>query len=368
MADTINVGIIGCGNIMAQYVKGIRMFDVLNLIACADLDVERAKARAAEFGIPQADSVESLLGDPNVQLVINLTVPQAHAEVSLAILAAGKHVYSEKPLALLREEGQKILAAAREKKLLVGCAPDTFLGGGLQTARKLIDDGQIGRPVAATAFMMSHGPESWHPNPFFYYQPGGGPMFDMGPYYLTALIHLLGPVKRVSGSTQVSFTERTATSKHHPNVKIPVEVHTHVTGLMDFEKGAVGTIITSFDVWGHHMPPIEIYGSDGSLSVPDPNMFGGKVLLHRYDTNNWQEIPLTHDSQMVRGIGPADMAMALCFGRPHRATGELAYHVLDIMHAFHDSSETGNHINLNSTCAQPAPLPAGMKMGELDRA
>jgi predicted dehydrogenase len=366
VAGTLNIGIIGCGNIFPQYIRGCRLFDILNIVACADLDLERSRARAAEFHIPRAVSVDELLADPSIEIVINLTVPQAHAQVSRDILNAGKHVYSEKPLALNRDEGASILRLAQANELLLGCAPDTFLGGGIQTCRKLIDEGAIGTPVAATAFMCIHGHESWHPNPEFYYQPGGGPMFDMGPYYLTALINLLGPVRRVSASTRKSFPVRERKRNDGQQVRIEVEVPTHIAGTMDFASGAVGSMITSFDTWQHHLPIIEIYGSDGSLSVPDPNIFGGKVFLTESDSKVWEEVPLSHSDKVGRGIGVADMAYALRLGRAHRASGELAYHVLDLMQSFHESSDQDRHIPVQSVCAQPEPLPAGIEIGTLD--
>ncbi len=362
---TSKVGIIGCGNISNAYFKGCDAFEILEVVACADIDLDRAKAKGEEHGV-KAMSVDELLADPDIDIVINLTIPAAHADVSLLALEAGKNVHAEKPFALTRKDGLKVLAKAKEKDLLVGCAPDTFLGGGLQTCRKLIDDGWIGEPVAATAFMLSHGPEAWHPNPDFFYKVGGGPMFDMGPYYLTALVHLLGPVKRVTGSARISFPERVATSEALFGHKIEVEIPTHVTGIMDFASGAIGTLITSFDVWSHNLPRIEIYGSEGSLSVPDPNTFGGPVMVRRAGEKDWSEIPLTHSDKVARGIGVADMAYALQSGRPHRASGQLAYHVLDLMHAFHDSSSTGRHVKLKSTVKRPAPLPMGLLAGQLD--
>jgi predicted dehydrogenase len=243
---------------------------------------------------------------------------------------------------------------------LVGGAPDTFLGGGIQTCRKLIDDGWVGKPIASTAFMTCHGHESWHPDPEFYYQYGGGPMFDMGPYYLTALINLMGPVSRVTGSTRITFDKRTITSAPKNGKEIVVEVPTHVAGVLDFTNGAIGTIITSFDVWHAELPRIEIYGTEGTLSVPDPNTFGGPVLLRRYDQKEWKEIPLSHEySENSRGIGLADMAIALQTGRKHRASGELAFHVLDIMQGIHDASDQGIHYSPISTCERPEALPQG---------
>jgi predicted dehydrogenase len=235
------------------------------------------------------------------------------------------------------------------------------MGAGIQTCRKLIDDGWIGEPIGATAFMASRGHESWHPDPEFYYEFGGGPMLDMGPYYLTALINLIGPIKRVTGSARITFPERIITSAPKYGCRITVETPTHIAGVMDFENGAVGTIITSFDVWAAQLPKIEIYGADGSLSVPDPNSFGGPVYVRRKGASQWNEIPLTHGfSENSRGIGLADMAYALLSGRQHRANGDMAYHVLDVMYGFLDASESSRHYEVPSTCKRPSPLPMGL--------
>ncbi len=367
MDAKVKVGILGCGNIFPQYIKGCRSFNVLEVVACADLDVSRARARADEFGVPKAYSPEELLADPDVQIVVNLTVPQAHLQTNLDAIAAGKNVHAEKPFALKREDGRRILDTAAAKGVLVGGAPDTFMGGGLQTCRKLIDDGWIGQPVAATAFMMSHGPESWHPNPDFFYKFGGGPLFDMGPYYLTALVSLLGPVRRVTGSARASFPERIATSQALFGHRIGVDVPTHVAGVLDFENGPVATLVMSFDVWAAQLPRIEIYGSEGTLSVPDPNTFGGPVRIRRAGSDEWNDVPLTHSASVGRGIGPADMAYALLSGRPHRASGQLAHHVLDIMESIYDASSSGTHVQLQSTVERPAPLPLGLLAGTLDQ-
>jgi predicted dehydrogenase len=367
MDNRVKVGIIGTGNIFRAYVKGCRAFDLLEIAACADIDRVRAEQKAEEFAIPCVYTVEGLLADPEIQIVVNLTIPKAHAEVSLAVIRSGKHVYSEKPLAVTREEGWKIVTAAQEKGVRVGCAPDTFLGGGQQTCRKLIDDGWIGTPVAAVAFMASHGPEGWHPNPDFFYQVGGGPMFDMGPYYLTALINLLGPVKRATGSTRISFPERIATSEQHRGRRLAVEVPTHVAGVLDFENGVVGMLMTSFDVWSANLPRIEVYGAEGSLSVPNPNIFGGPVLVRRAGADGWTQVPHTHSADVDRGIGVADLAYAIAYNRPQRASGEMAYHVLDIMHAFEEASTQGRHIDMVSHCSRPAPLPMDLMPGEMDK-
>jgi predicted dehydrogenase len=354
----VNVGVIGCGNISGIYLEAGRKFSILNIVACADIDLARAQAQAEKYGVPKACSPAELLADPSIEVVVNLTVPGAHAEVALAALEAGKSVYNEKPLAIEREDAQRMLALAESKGLRVGCAPDTFLGGGLQTCRALIDSGVIGAPVAATAFMLGHGPEGWHPNPDFFYQRGAGPMFDMGPYYLTALTTLLGPVRRVTGSAQISFAERTITSQPLHGTVIKVNTATHVAGVLDFASGPVATLVTSFDVWAAEVPRIEIYGALGSLSLPDPNTVGGPVRVRLAGEKEWREVPIAHGyTANSRGLGVADMAYALRIGRAHRANGTLAYHVLDLMHAFHDASREGRHIELASTCERPAALP-----------
>jgi predicted dehydrogenase len=291
--------------------------------------------------------------------VLNLTTPKAHVEVGLAALQAGKNLYSEKPLGIALAQGKALLDAGKARNLRIGCAPDTFLGGGLQTCIHLMNQGAIGVPVAATAFMAGHGHENWHPDPDFYYQPGGGPLFDMGPYYLTALISMLGPVRRVTGSARITFPERVITNASTPRYGTTIKVNTptHIAGVLDFANGAVGALLMSFDVWWHHLPVIEIYGTEGTLSVPDPNTFSGPVRLRRANDAAWQEIPLTHAyTANSRGIGLLDMAYAMLAKRPHRASGELAYHVLDIMEALHTASSEGQHIELKSQCEPPEPL------------
>jgi predicted dehydrogenase len=367
MDKKVKIGIVGCGNISRIYLEQSRTFDILEVKAVADVDAERAKSKAEEHNVPCVYTLDQMMEDPEIEIVVNLTPPSAHAEVGLRALKAGKSVYNEKPLAIFREEAHKMNKLAAEKGLLVGCAPDTFMGAGLQTCRKLIDDGAIGEPVAATAFMLGHGPERWHPDPEFFYKVGGGPMFDMGPYYLTALISLMGPVKRVAGITRISFPEREIGSEPKRGTKIQVETPTHVTGLLEFSSGPVGTIITSFDVWRANLPRIEIYGSEGTLSVPDPNTFGGPVVLWKPDSKEGEEIELLPiRARNSRSLGVADMAHALQSGRRHRASGEMAYHVLDIMHTIHDSALQGRHIEMASTCAQPEPMPVGLPESVLD--
>jgi predicted dehydrogenase len=363
----VQVGLIGCGNISGIYLENAARLAAIRVVACADLRPERAAAQARAHGVPRACPPDELLADPQVQIVLNLTIPAAHGEVARAALQAGKSVYNEKPLALTRADGRALLAAAAQRGRRVGCAPDTVLGAGLQTARQLIDRGTIGTPVAATACMVCHGHEGWHPDPEFYYQPGGGPLFDMGPYYLTALVTLLGPVRRVCGATRRSFATRTISSAPRRGQVIDVQVPTHVAGVLEFAAGPVATLVTSFDIWHAQLPLLEVYGAEGSLSVPDPNSFGGPVRLRRAAAADWEEVPLAFGySENSRGLGLADMAHAMHTGRPHRADGALAYHVLDVMHALHESARDGRHVELESTAARPAPMAPGLPPGTLD--
>jgi predicted dehydrogenase len=364
----VKFGIIGCGNISNAYFNATKKFPILQIAAVADIDLARAQAKAEEHGVSKALSPEQLLADPEIEVVINLTIPNAHYSVCKAALEAGKHVHVEKPLAITREQGKELVDLARVRGLRLGAAPDTFLGGGHQTCRKLIDDGWIGEPVAATAFMMGRGHESWHPAPEFYYKAGGGPMFDMGPYYLTALVNMMGPIQRATGSARVTFPERTITSQPLYGTKITVDVPTHVAGVMDFASGAVATIITSFDVYGAPVgAPITVFGTEGTLQVPDPNGFGGTVKVKTRRMKEFQEVPLTHGHQEnSRGIGAADIAYAIQTGRPHRANGDLGYHVLEAMWSFHDASDTGTHYTMKSTVERPAPLRSDLPDDVLD--
>ena len=366
-AQPVNIGVIGCGNISGIYFKNLSMLRATRIVACADLIHERAQAKADEYPGVRACSNAELWADPDIQIVVNLTTPGAHYDVCLQSLQAGKSVHVEKPLSITREQGRELVDLARARGLRVGGAPDTFLGGGLQTCRKLIDDGWIGEPIGATAFMLNHGHESWHPDPGFYYKVGGGPMFDMGPYYLTALTALIGPIRRVTGSARATFPTRTITSAAKYGTTVEVDVPTHIAGIIDFANGAIATIVTSFDVWGANLPPIEIYGTQGSLSVPDPNTFGGPVRVRRMGSKEWSEVPLTHGfADDSRGLAVADMARAIQSGRPHRASGDLAYHVLEAMHGFHDASTQGRHYEMQSRCERPAPLPLGLPKDDID--
>ncbi|MCS6859914.1 MAG: Gfo/Idh/MocA family oxidoreductase [Abditibacteriales bacterium] len=369
--DKVKVGVIGCGAISANYLKNARNFPILEVVACADLIPERAEERAKEFNVPKVCSVEELLADDAIDIVLNLTVPKAHAPVALQAIAAGKHTYSEKPFGVNREEGLAVLEAAQEKGVRVGCAPDTFLGAGIQTARKVIDEGGIGRPLAFTAFMLSRGVESWHPNPEFYYEVGGGPMFDMGPYYLTALLNLLGPIKRISGAATIAIPVRTITVPNHPRLgkQITVETPDHICGTIEFENGCVGTIMTSFAIMHgvyERQFPIVIYGEEGALKVPDPNGFDGAVQIRRAGDEDWQDVPHAFLTGYGRSVGVADMAHAIRSGRPHRCSAEQAFAVLDAMQGFLDSARDGQAYTPLSQYERLAPMPAHLPFGVLD--
>jgi predicted dehydrogenase len=363
----VKVGLVGSGFISGIYLENSKILKSFDVVSCSDLIPERAEARAKEYGVLKVCSTEEIMVDPDIEIVLNLTTPVGHYPLAKQAIEAGKSVYNEKPLSIDLADGKELVDLAKENGVLLGGAPDTFLGGGIQTCRKLIDDGVIGDPVAVTAFMTCPGHESWHPDPEFYYKKGGGPMFDMGPYYLTALVNLVGPIRQVKASTKISFPERTITSEPKNGTKIKVDVPTHVAGIMDFHNIATGTIITSFDVWGAKLPWIEVYGTRGSLSVPDPNTFDGPVRVYTVEDKEWKDVPLTHGyTANSRGIGVADMAYAIRSGRPHRANGDLTYHVLEVMHAFHTASDNKKTVALESTAERPAPLPIGLTKGLLD--
>lgn len=365
MSEKLKVGVVGCGNISPAYFKAAKTFEDIEIVSCTDMNMDAANEKAEEFGV-KAVTVDEIMADPEISIILNLTTPQAHVEVNLQALEAGKHVHCEKPFALDRDGGKKVLALAKEKGLMTGCAPDTFLGGGIQTVRKAIDDGWIGQPLSGTAFMMCGGHESWHPNAGFYYLKGGGPMLDMGPYYITALVNLLGPAKSVMAYTKMNFKERTATSEALYGQVLPVEVPTHYSGTIEFENGSLINIIMSFDVQAQSHNPIELYGSEGSVKVPDPNTFGGEVVIKRKSQKEWNKLPYSHIyTENMRSIGVADMANAIKNKRQNRTSGELAYHVLDIMLSFEDSSDSGTKVEIESTCKQPEALPMGLIKGQL---
>ncbi len=360
--NELRVGVVGCGNISGIYFKTLLAGYPARAVAAADLDAAKAQQAAETYGV-RAMSVDELMASPDIDVVLNLTIPKAHAAVSIQALNHGKHVYVEKPLGVTREEGRQVVELARQKGLLLGCAPDTVLGAGIQTARSLIEEGAIGKPVHAQGFMLCPGHESWHPAPEFYYKAGGGPMLDMGPYYVTALITLLGPIARVAGIAATTFEKRTITSQPLNGTLIEVETPTHIAGLMEFESGAAASLTTSFDVQGHPYPPIVVLGSEGTLEVPDPNGFGGPVRLRRRGERDYTEIPLRYDfAENSRGLGVIDIALAANEQRAPRASGDLGFHVLDAMLAFEESSISGEFIRLDS---RPAPAKP-MIQGELE--
>jgi predicted dehydrogenase len=356
--DRVNVGVIGCGRISGQYLENLvnRFPFCLNTAACADLVREAAESKAAEFDVPRVCTVDEMLADPEIEIVVNLTVPAAHYEVTVAALEAGKHVYTEKPLAVTREQGETLVKLARDKGLLLGGAPDTFLGAGLQTCRKLLDDGWVGTPLTAQASIAMG---VFSPR---YHTKGVGPMFDMGPYYVTALVALLGPVVRATGSARIPFPQKSNPDPLSPGFgqTFAVETPTVVSGVLDFQNGVIATITTTCEIFGYQ-PRLVIYGTEGVLTCNDPNMFGGPVTIRRR-SGETREIPLTHGyDNRNRGLGVADMAYALRHGRPMRAGDELMYHVHDIMHAIHDASAQGAHVQLQSSARRPAPFAAGFR-------
>ncbi len=353
----VGVGIVGAGYISTIYLRNLTTrFDNVRVVGLADLMMDRAREQAATFGV-EAMTVDELLDHPEIELVVNLTIPAAHAEVGMQAIEAGKSIYTEKPLATTPGDARKLLTMAADRGVRVGAAPDTFLGGGLQTVRALLDEGVIGRPVAATGMMLTAGHERWHPNPDFYYQPGGGPLWDMGPYYLTALLALLGPVTRVVATASTSFATRTIQSGPRAGEIVPVDTPTHIMTLLDFAGGARGSLTTSFDVHDTNGSTLVLYGSEGTLRLPDPNTFGGPIERLAPGADTWESIepryPFTDNS---RGLGVSDMARVLREGGPHRASGEMAAHVVDIMAAALTSSDEGRHILISSSFDRPAPL------------
>jgi predicted dehydrogenase len=355
------VGILGCGVISDAYARKLVALPFLEPVACADLLRERAERLAGEHGIPRVLDPEELIGDPEIDVVLNLTIPAVHFELNLAAIEAGKSVYSEKPLAMDLAEGRRLAEAALAQRVRVGCAPDTFLGAGLQTCRKLIDDGAIGEPVAASAFMMYSGPEGWHPEPQIFYQRGAGPLFDMGPYYLTALVTLLGPARRITSSARITRTQREIRSEPLRGQMMDVEVPTHVAAVIDLASGPVATLITSFDIQATRLRRMEIHGSEATLAAPDPNGFGGPVQIRRTGDSEWEEVELTHANEsQSRGLGLGDMVRAIENDRPHRASAELANHVLDLMESCVHASDLGQHVELGTSCERPASLPPGL--------
>lgn len=387
----VGIGIIGCGTISDVYLTNItKHYHNVKIIACADMLFDKAEAAKEKYGLPKACTVEELLADPEVELVVNLTIPAAHYEINMKALNSGKHVYCEKPLALSTKEAKETVLLAKEKGLLACSAPDTFLGAGIQTCRKLLDEGRIGKPIGFTANMVAPGHELWHPAPEFYYKKGGGPMMDMGPYYITALVSLLGPVKRVSCMAKISRARREL-----QGTMMDVEVPTHYAGIMEFSCGVIGNINMSFDVWDSQLPGIEIYGTKGMVTVPDPNLFGGPVKafdgmklaelvketqgpsfarLVKMITSTPQcrgDVPLAFPADEdprcnMRGLGVSDMAQSLLTGRKSRLSGELSSHVAEVLTAFDKAAQEDRTLTMETSCERPAPMAGGLELWQVD--
>lgn len=370
--EPIIIGVIGCGTISDAYLKGSAGSRLVRTKSVADIRAEAATAKARDYGV-EAVPVDALLGDPDIEIVVNLTVPAAHAPVNQQIIAAGKHIYVEKPLAARFEEAKPVMEQATKRGLRVGCAPDTFLGAAHQACRAAIDTGMIGNPVAGAAAVLSHGMEHWHPNPGFFYQHGGGPIHDLGPYYVTQLVNLLGPVTRVTAEASIGNPTRTITSAALAGRTIKVDVPTTVNGVLSFVGGANVTLSHSWDVWKHRRQPLEVYGTEGSLLGVDPNFFGGEPQVAHRD-GEWMALDITahpfgrpnrplRSGAMVadyRIIGLLDMAAAIRAGRPHRASGTLALHVLEVLDGFLCAAHEGRHIVMTTSVERPEKLPQGV--------
>lgn len=367
MANELRVGVMGCGNISTTYFKYAPMFRSMKVTACADLNASLAEKRAAEYGIT-AMTPKAMLASPEVDIILNLTIPSAHYGVTQAALKAGKHVYTEKPLVLSMKEGLALQKLAKAKRVRIAAAPDTFLGSSHQLARKLLDDGAVGKITAGTAAIMSHGMEHWHPNPDFFFKPGGGPVLDMGPYYITNLVNLLGPVKRVAAFATMGTKTRTISSAPRAGDTIKVSTPTNVQGLLEFKSGATVTLLASWDVWSHRHGHMELYGTEGSLFLPDPNFFSGDVLITSRDSAPhaapaWShpfapanEQHGEHSFANYRAAGLADFALSILSRKDARCSGDRALHVTEIMLSLLQAGKTGKFVTLKTSCTRPAPL------------
>lgn len=359
MGEPVNVGLVGAGNISGEYLRTLSRLDNLRVVGVSDLDPQRvANALALAPGARPA-TLDELLAADDVDVILNLTTPAAHADVALAAIAAGKHVYGEKPLAATPAEAAAVVEAGRRAGVLIGCAPDTVLGTGVQTVRKAVEDGVIGRPTSATAVMTAFGHESWHPNPEFYYLPGGGPLLDMGPYYLSALVHLLGPVKTVTGAASRPRPVRTISHGERAGTTFQTSVDTHITGILEHEGGALTTLIMSFDVLATRASSIEVHGTEGSLIVPDPNTFDGGCEVRQPGDGQWRALaPSAGYVGSSRGYGLAEMADAVRVGRPsHRASADVAYHVLDCATTLLEAANERTTLDVRSRCGVPPLVP-----------
>jgi predicted dehydrogenase len=369
----LGVGFVGTGNISSAYLRAITGhenmagFPVLDIKGLADMRPEASQARAAEFGLASM-SIDEMLASSEIQLIVNLTIPRAHVDVGLRALAAGKHVYSEKPLGINYPEGRKLLDAANKAGLRIGSAPDTFLGGSHQQARAVVDSGVLGQMVGGSGFFMCPGHEAWHPDPAFYYDIGGGPVLDMGPYYITDLVNLLGPVARVSAMASRLRNQRPVLSEPKQGQIMDVKIDTHATASLGFANGAIVQVGLSFDVAAHKHVPLELYGTEASLIVPDPNFFGGDVEIRKRGRDEaWTKVEVTqpYADGNYRSLGVADMAQGILDNRPHRANGDLALHVLEVMEAFATASAEGRTVDIKTPVARPEPLATSLKGGRI---
>ncbi len=363
-SDRIGVGIVGCGNISGAYFRGLDRFAGLRIVGCTDLSTDLARAAGERYGVRVFDSVEALAADDEVDILVNLTPPLAHESVTRALLATGKHVFTEKPLTASFATAAPLVAEAEERGVLFGSAPDTFLGSAGQTARAAVDEGLIGEVIGASAFVTHSKAELWHPDPTFLFTPGGGPALDMGPYYIAALVNLLGPVASVYASARIGSTVRPVSTPGRRVESIDVTIPTHTSATLDFASGAIGTVLASFDVWDHQLPFIELYGSKGTLSVPDPNNYDDTVKVRLHGDTAWRELAPVIDGFTdgvleellpLRGPGVADLAGALD-GEPFRTSAGFALHVLEVLDAIANGTD-GVH-TLTTTCERPAPSTA----------
>ncbi|MFE5123865.1 Gfo/Idh/MocA family protein [Streptomyces sp. NPDC056669] len=361
--ETHRIGILGSGNIFGRYVTGLARYPELEIVRVGDIDVARAKQAAAEHAIPAWGDDAELYADDSVDIVINLTPPVHHARTVITALEAGKHVYAEKPLATTVTDGEAVLAAAARTGRVLGSAPDTFLGSAAQTARKAIDSGSIGAPIGATAFIGHSKAETWHPNPAFLFQPGGGPVMDMGPYYLAILVNCLGPVSTISAAARIGVPRRTVTAPGRTVETIDVTIPTHTGAVLTFASGVIATTQMSFDVWDSDLPYIEIYGSEGTLSLANPNHFDGDVRVRRHGDGEWTVLEPALElfgavgtrEQARRGLGVRDLAGAV-EGGPHRANAAFAFHVLEALCSLEGSAQQGRPVTLTSSCERPEAL------------
>lgn len=352
-SGSVGVGVIGAGVISGTYLENMTSFPDLNVLFVADLDLERAQAQAEKYGVPGYGSVDELLAIDEIEIVVNLTIPAVHAEIGHRALAAGKHVWSEKPFAMDRESGTALLDDAKQRGLRVACAPDTFLGAGLQSAQRLLDSGRVGPGLTALALCQNPGAESWHPSPEFLFDHGAGPLFDLGPYYLTAFVQMFGPVAQVTALSSTARDVRTIGSGPKAGTHFPVNVPTQHSALLEFESGQSAVLVISAES-DIERTVIELTGRDGALAMPDPNQFTGTTSV--FGRGVAPEVVIEEGPAYGRGMGVLDLARSIRSGTPERANGDLAYHVLDVMVAIAEAAASRLPVLVSSTVARPESL------------